>query len=335
MNPKKIMLWIVTVSFLLSGLAFASNTGRDGNTAVAGKFDSYVFSLSWQPTFCETKPDKKECVSQTPDRYDAKNLILHGLWPNKNADTHHKYGFCGVKSSVRKLDKASTWCKMPAPDLSDETKNTLAQYMPGVDSCLERHEWHKHGTCSGIEADNYFTLASSLVSKVDDTNFNKYISNNIGNTININDLLAEFEKDFGRGSNSYVNLFCEKVNNVSMLSEVRMYLSKDLSAEGQIKDFLIKPSGGEKGNCPQDIFIDPVHRNIAPSIFTRIFGSTRSLTGPAPLLAKGHSVDWWFVFKFNAATFPDCDEDEERSCPFGGQVQTYKNGLSWSGKIGQ
>lgn len=27
---------------------------------------------------------------------------------------------------------------------------------------------------------------------------------------------------------------------------------------------------------------------------------------PMPLLAAGHSVDWWFVFKFNSASFPAC-----------------------------
>jgi hypothetical protein len=25
---------------------------------------------------------------------------------------------------------------------------------------------------------------------------------------------------------------------------------------------------------------------------------------PAPLLESGHTVDWWFAFKFNSASFP-------------------------------
>ena len=47
-------------------------------------------------------------------------------------------------------------------------------------------------------------------------------------------------------------------------------------------------------------------------------------SGPAPLLQKGRPVDWWFVFKFNAATFPACG-GAERTCLFGGEVQSYKN----------
>jgi hypothetical protein len=48
---------------------------------------------------------------------------------------------------------------------------------------------------------------------------------------------------------------------------------------------------------------------------------------PAPLLSKGHPVDWWFVFKFNSAVFPGCSGGATRSCLFGGQVQQYR---SWS-----
>ncbi|HUI85156.1 MAG TPA: deoxyribonuclease II family protein [Candidatus Binatia bacterium] len=47
-------------------------------------------------------------------------------------------------------------------------------------------------------------------------------------------------------------------------------------------------------------------------------------TVPSPLLQKGRPVDWWFVFKFNSAVFPGCGGGASRSCPFGGQVQTYK-----------
>jgi len=48
-------------------------------------------------------------------------------------------------------------------------------------------------------------------------------------------------------------------------------------------------------------------------------------TAPTPLLQKGHSVDWWFVFKLNSAAFPGCGQNATRTCPFGGEVQSYKN----------
>jgi len=47
-----------------------------------------------------------------------------------------------------------------------------------------------------------------------------------------------------------------------------------------------------------------------------------------PLLAKGHPVDWWFVFKLNSGKFPDCGGGT-RACPFGGAVQTYTDGQQY------
>src|ERR1700730_16995313 len=47
--------------------------------------------------------------------------------------------------------------------------------------------------------------------------------------------------------------------------------------------------------------------------------------GPVPLLEKGHPVDWWFVFKFNSAKFPECGADISRQCPFGGEPRDYSS----------
>ncbi len=52
-------------------------------------------------------------------------------------------------------------------------------------------------------------------------------------------------------------------------------------------------------------------------------------TKPCPLLAKGKpAVSWWFVFKFNAQSFPGCDGTNK--CPFGGDPQTYKIGQHYA-----
>jgi hypothetical protein len=48
---------------------------------------------------------------------------------------------------------------------------------------------------------------------------------------------------------------------------------------------------------------------------------------PVPLLERGRPVDWWFVFKFNSASFPGCGGSAARVCRFGGDVQDYKAGF--------
>ncbi|MGJ5176084.1 deoxyribonuclease II family protein [Bradyrhizobium oligotrophicum] len=58
--------------------------------------------------------------------------------------------------------------------------------------------------------------------------------------------------------------------------------------------------------------------------------AARAADAPVPLIAKDQPVDWWFVYKFNSATFPACgkeltDESAERECPFGGEPMGYAN----------
>jgi hypothetical protein len=49
---------------------------------------------------------------------------------------------------------------------------------------------------------------------------------------------------------------------------------------------------------------------------------------PSPLVSKDKAVNWWFVFKFNSASFPACANDAKPSCPFGGKPQKYGKSFS-------
>lgn len=55
-----------------------------------------------------------------------------------------------------------------------------------------------------------------------------------------------------------------------------------------------------------------------------------AITGPTPLLAQGQPVDWWFVFKFNTASFPACDDTGHRTCRFDNnrKPMNYSGGFS-------
>jgi hypothetical protein len=65
-------------------------------------------------------------------------------------------------------------------------------------------------------------------------------------------------------------------------------------------------------------------KNISISMGTSAPSPTPSGAGesPRPLIAAGHPVDWWFVFKFNSASFPGCASGASRTCLFGGEVQS-------------
>ncbi|MEN2427147.1 deoxyribonuclease II family protein [Chromobacterium vaccinii] len=57
----------------------------------------------------------------------------------------------------------------------------------------------------------------------------------------------------------------------------------------------------------------------------------QSHAAPSPLLDASHPVNWWFAFKFNAASFPGCGNSAQvNSCQFGGSPQSYASGKSFS-----
>ena len=68
----------------------------------------YVLALSWQPAFCETNQRKPECRWQTGNRYDAKYLSLHGLWPQPSGTE-----YCNLPAAVRAAGEGGRWKDIP------------------------------------------------------------------------------------------------------------------------------------------------------------------------------------------------------------------------------
>lgn len=226
---------------------------------VAGQFDSYTFTMSWEPAFCEGKPSAQECRTQRADRFDATHLALHGLWPDRNGDSAHAYGYCGVPASEQSLDRAPTWCSLREPAYSDATHEALLTVMPGVNSCLDHHEWIKHGTCSGLSADQYFATAAALVQQVGAGSFGRYLADHAGQTVDAASVVAAFESDFGAGSGDKLAMNCASVRGASALLEVRVHLPNPLRPAAELKSMLL--STGDRGNCPSSFLLDPIPSN--------------------------------------------------------------------------
>lgn len=219
-----------------------------------GEFDSFVLSLQWSAAFCETRPNLPECGDRDPDRFSARNLTLHGLWPEKSGDTAHKYGYCGVDDATRALDRAPTWCRLPALGLTRATSARLASVMPAAASCLDKHEWIKHGTCSGFSSEDYFVRSAELVEHIAGTAFGRFLAANAGRAVTADALLAAFERDFGAGSRSLVKLTCVKARGASLLVDVRLKLAHPLRPAKELGKMLLP--GGGKGNCPASFELD-------------------------------------------------------------------------------
>jgi ribonuclease T2 len=168
-----------------------------------------LLALSWHNAFCETHRAKKECkrplFSFSSDKYREKHFVLHGLWPQPKNKT-----YCKVESKVVSLDKHKQWNRLPNLDLSDEVKKDLPSIMPGFASSLHKHEWVKHGTCYGTDANRYYEDAIRLVRQVNDSKVGNFFSNHIGKRVTLQQIRAVFNRSFGVGTGKRVELKCKK-----------------------------------------------------------------------------------------------------------------------------
>lgn len=108
---------------------------RDKKADPNAKFDFYVLAMSWSPQHCATAGNRKgsdlQCAGSRT--YD---FVLHGLWPQ--------------------YEKGWPQDCSTAP-VSRELVDSMLDIMPAPG--LVRHEWSKHGTCSGMEPKEYFEAA--------------------------------------------------------------------------------------------------------------------------------------------------------------------------------
>ncbi len=212
----------------------------------------YVLALSWQPAFCESHRDKPECRELDGGDFAAHHLALHGLWPNDGPGEGPSY--CGVWFTTKSNDRPRQWCELPEPEISPETRETLARVMPGTRSCLDRHEWIKHGTCAGIGDQAYFDGMLHLAAGVQATPLGQLIASHVGQDLERRQLIDAFEAAFGAGTGRALTLLCEAGG---YLSEIRIAL-KPTALEGELGgDDLYLDGPPPAGSCPGTVRIDP------------------------------------------------------------------------------
>ena len=172
-----------------------------------GLADSYVLALSWQPAFCQAygyQTGKPECRKLTANSYPASHLVLHGLWPNQDR-CGQDYGFC-------KVEAQREFCDYTPLKLNESVASNLKELMPGYahGSCLERHEWYKHGSCQALSVDEYFSLAMQLNREANKTVLGQFLHNHLGETVKRSELREKVRESFGSDASRKVYLGCKK-----------------------------------------------------------------------------------------------------------------------------
>lgn len=112
---------------LRQALGLSEARGQSGGDGAP--FDYYVLALSWSPAFCRENPGSSQCGQ-------GRRFVLHGLWPN------YESGYPEDCESVHR----------------DPNRRLVGRYASLLDmpAGLLRHQWRRHGSCSGLEPEAYF-----------------------------------------------------------------------------------------------------------------------------------------------------------------------------------
>lgn len=202
-----------------------------GGCAESARFDYYLLALSVAPAFCEDQPERKksyaQCRSLSAPTFRAMPLTLHGLWPNRLDRKHPAY--C-------KGESRGAFCSLPPLSLATPTRAWLAKVMPGSADCLDRYQWVKHGSCSGLPAEAYFKASAELTERV-----NRAIGGEIGHHMGREVSLVDLRAALSRADpelRDAVSFDCrtprtpDPVKRRPMLHEVRVYFQIDPRSGG-------------------------------------------------------------------------------------------------------
>jgi ribonuclease T2 len=177
----------------------------------AGQFDYYLLSLSWAPSYCLTHADdSEECSGK------GYGFVLHGLWPQYDAGGYPET--CSTQFGLTADAVAKGRTIYPSERLM-------------------QHEWREHGTCSGVDAREYFNTADRALAAIK-------IPTTLEAPRSEQSLTAErianlFQSANPRLPDGAMTVACNRAE----LSEVRVCLTRDLKPRACGR--------GVRSNCPQ------------------------------------------------------------------------------------
>ena len=200
-------------SLVLMAPAMARHRYQEG---VRGQFDYYLLSLSIAPSFCAlsaANAARAECLSLNQAAFEQTPLTVHGLWPNR----------AGVSVNLQPHD-----CSGGPFKVADSLQDALGRYMPaGVG--LQRYEWRKHGTCSGLSSEVYFSTLAELGRHANETiGVALRDGHMLGGRMRLTDLVvAASVKDPSLGRAIIVDCRSPRGGGDALVDEIRVTLSKD------------------------------------------------------------------------------------------------------------
>jgi ribonuclease T2 len=197
----QLMTRVALAVCLLAALAIPGRA-QDERQNEPGKFDFYVLSLSWSPSFCAAAAERG--YGRAPSQQCGVrpySFVVHGLWPQ------YERGF-------------PEFCQMPSPRLDHNIVSAMLDLMPAPH--LIFNEWDRHGTCSGQSPTAYFETIRKARAAVKIPP--EFLQLSEEKTVAPSDVEDAFVKANPGLSAGAIAVTC----NRTRLSEVRICLTKEL-----------------------------------------------------------------------------------------------------------
>lgn len=180
------------------------NQGGRGQHNQPGQFDFYVLALSWSPSFCEASRERGQGGRNQQQQCGARpySFVVHGLWPQ------FERGF-------------PRECQVPAPRLARSVVNTMLDIMPS--ERLVFNQWDRHGTCSGLNGQQYFETVRKARETVQiPSNFHELTEYKMVTPDEVEEAFVTANPGLSREG---MSVTCD----TRRLSEVRICMTKDLN----------------------------------------------------------------------------------------------------------
>lgn len=128
-------------------------------------------------------------------------------------------------------------------------------------TCLQRHEWFKHGTCqANLTTSDYFDLAVGLTQQFNESGVAAFMSSHIGKTVTEGDFSAIIDSANGDGAHNAIKLSCKK----GLLTDVWIRLPAVLNNGDKLEQLVKKAQSSPQtrhrftSNCGGHFKIDAI-----------------------------------------------------------------------------
>ena len=164
-----------------------------------GDFDFYTFSMAHQPEYCRgVDPQTGESNQRfwgCHGAYDKESwegqLTIHGLWPQLYNGSHptmctneklNPALLAGLEAAMEQ-----NWTNLR--HINTKLQSSTWSY---ADTSFWSHEWHNHGTCSGMDQYTFFSTALQLLVPTPPIVKERYHSNGGVGVVTRSELLAGY-----------------------------------------------------------------------------------------------------------------------------------------------